>query len=105
MSYDTFIRRRAELCRRLKDAHPANSNGAVILFADFEIGRYRFRQDSSFHYFTGVTEPGAVVLLHVDGTANLYIPPFGSVREQWVNVQARLSSDDEGNCGDQDDNC
>ena len=93
MSYDAFIRRRAELCRRLKEEH---NDGVVILFADFEIERYRFRQDSSFYYFTGVTEPGAIVLLNLDGTSVLYLPPFGAVREQWVNVQARLSSDDGG---------
>jgi Xaa-Pro aminopeptidase len=33
-----------------------------------------FRQDSTFLYFTGCTQPGAAVLIH-DGSSTLYLPP------------------------------
>ena len=33
-----------------------------------------FRQDSTFLFFTGVTEPGAALLIWPDGTSTLYLP-------------------------------
>src|SRR5579862_4744768 len=58
-----FAARRAELARQVK-------SGYVILFArneEPEAGHYR--EDNDFYYFTGLQDPGAVMLL--DAAKNL----------------------------------
>lgn len=56
----------------------------IILFAHFENHKIPFRQESSFYYFTGINEPGAVLCLYKDGSEELFLPAYSDKREQWV---------------------
>lgn len=77
MNYnELYKQRRATLVERTK--------GAVMLVAAFEDARVRFYQDSTFYYYTGVNEPGAVCLIAQDGTTTLLLPQYGTNRAQWI---------------------
>lgn len=80
-----FIKRRARLLEIVKEAHPGK-DGAIVLFAGFEFERYKFRQESSFYYLTGLNEPAVVLVMHTDGKQVLYVPNFGKERHKWVKV-------------------
>ncbi len=80
--YSIYKSRREALCKKLQDQ--GHTDGVVALFADTEGERHAFRQESSFFYLTGITEPGAVLLCNLDGTDVLYIPTFQTPRSQWL---------------------
>ncbi len=65
----TFAARRAELAKRLK-------TGYAILFARNEIPESaHYREDNDFYYFTGLQDPGAVMLMDVEkGTTAIFEP-------------------------------
>lgn len=79
----TFAERRNSLIEQIKTTHNTKT-GAVLLFAGLEHDRVRFRQDSTFYYFTGIEEPGVALWLTLDGHAKLYIPNFVTPRSTWV---------------------
>lgn len=60
------------------------TQSAVLLIAAFEESRYRFLQDPTFYYYTGVNEPGAACIINPDGTSVLYIPQYATHRAQWI---------------------
>lgn len=64
--------------------------GVIVLFAGFENERIRFRQESSFYYYTGITEPGAVAVIEADGKTTLWIPHTTTKRAQWVEADIPL---------------
>jgi Xaa-Pro aminopeptidase len=78
-----FKQRRKNLVEQIKKNYPSHE-GAVLLFAGFEHEHARFRQESSFYYFTGVQEPGIALWLELDGHATLFIPNHGTTRSKWV---------------------
>lgn len=79
-----MYRERRDLLRQaILKAHP-DKTGCVVLFAGFENPRCSFVQESSFYYYTGVTEPGVVLLMREDGSTVLYVPNFGIERLKWV---------------------
>lgn len=78
-----YRQRRMNLLDLIKKQHP-DKEGAVLLFAGFEHEHARFRQESSFYYFTGIEEPGAALLLDLDGHGTLFIANHGNVRAKWV---------------------
>lgn len=82
--YGVYQERRKTLLARVKKANPAVTQGAILLFAGFEHEKYRFRQDSSFYYLTGITEPGVVVLIGFDGKTILFVPSFAQSRVAWM---------------------
>ena len=84
-SYTPFIERRNLLLKALKDAHP-DKKGLVVLFAGFEGERYRFRQESTFYYMTGLEEPACVFVMKDEGPSVLYVPQYGSSRSRWVST-------------------
>jgi Xaa-Pro aminopeptidase len=86
LDYSLFKRRREEVMNFIRQENPELKKGVVILFADFENERSVFRQESSFYYLTGITEPGAVLCLYLDGKQILYLPNYGGVRERWTKV-------------------
>lgn len=90
LDYSVFRERRDQVISFLNRENPNLSSGAIILFADFETDRYVFRQESSFYYLTGITEPGAVLLMFLDGSQFLYLPNYGGVRERWTNTKVRI---------------
>jgi len=78
-----YQQRRKNLVELIKKNYP-DKDGAILLFAGFEHEHARFRQESSFFYFTGIEEPGAALLLDMDGKATLFISNHGTVRAKWV---------------------
>jgi Xaa-Pro aminopeptidase len=78
-----FQERRQKLIDRLKDEH-VTDHGAVILFGGLEHDHLRFRQESSFYYFTGIEEPGSVLWIDFSGHTTLFIPNHGDERAKWL---------------------
>jgi Xaa-Pro aminopeptidase len=64
-----FAARRAELAKQLKTGH-------AILFARNDIPEAaHYREDNDFYYFTGLQDPGAVMLIDVEkGTTTIFEP-------------------------------
>lgn len=94
IDYGLFKERRADLVGALKDQFPDMHAGAIMLFANFEGDRIVFRQESSFYYLTGMTEPAIIILLYFDGREVVYIPQFTTRRDKWVNVQLSVGNAD-----------
>lgn len=68
--------------------------GIIAIFAGFERECTVFRQESSFYYYTGIREPGLVMVLDLrDESSTLYIPNCGAEREKWVLSPVPLSLD------------
>src|SRR6202040_1732478 len=65
----TFAARRAELAKQLK-------TGYAILFARNDIPEAaHYREDNDFYYFTGLQDPGAVMLMDLEkGTVTVFEP-------------------------------
>ena len=78
-----FKERQKKLIHDIQQAHPSSS-GLIILFAGFENHSYKFYQESSFYYLTGIEEPGVVLTLDFNGTSTLYIPRYKQARSQWM---------------------
>lgn len=87
-----FTERRARLLEKIRQVH-SGKDGAVVLFAGFEFERYKFRQESSFYYLTGLNEPAVVLVMYLDGRQVLYVPNFGKERHKWVKVVIGSESD------------
>ena len=85
-----YTLRRKDLIGMIKQEHQEVKNGAIVLIGAFENNRYRFRQESSFYYLTGITEPGAVAVIDLNGIATLYIPEHGDSRGAWVYTPVPL---------------
>ena len=58
--------------------------GVILLFAGFEQARYNFVQDSTFYYYTGISEPGVVLAFDFNNNSTLFIPDFLVKRTDWV---------------------
>jgi Xaa-Pro aminopeptidase len=84
------IARRKELVNQIKKVHP-NQDGLIVLFAAFESEGRSFRQESSFYYLTGLTEPGAVLTIDLQGNSTLYMPNCGDVRSKWMFSEVALT--------------
>jgi Xaa-Pro aminopeptidase len=83
-NYNIFQERRKELIKLVKQKH-RDSEGKIVLFANFEREGYDFRQDSTFFYFTGLHEPAAVLCIDLEAEESiLFIPNFGNERKKWV---------------------
>lgn len=78
-----YKQRRKRLVDMIKVRY-GTDQGIVVLFAGIESARYAFRQESSFYYLTGISEPGAVLWLDLEGESKVFVPLFGQKREQWV---------------------
>jgi len=72
-----FARRRAELAKQLK-------SGYLILFARVVLPEANhYREDNDFFYYTGLSDPGAVIVIDVSkGNAVLFEPEQGIRRKQ-----------------------
>ncbi len=91
--FSIYKTRRKELVQTIKEAHPQVQDGVIMLIAGFENDRVAFWQESSFYYYTGITEPGAVVMIDLQEEATLYIPNCGTVREQWMYSPVALTQE------------
>ena len=70
-----------------------NQNDTILLCAASEASNSRFVQDSTFYYFTGINEPGAVLCIEGDGTERLFVPQYNGVRAQWVSHEITVYDD------------
>jgi len=86
--------RRKELVEAIKLEFPQTSQGIVVLFAAFEQGSERFRQDKTFYYYTGINEPGTALVIDLSGKSTLYIPNCFEKRAQWMTLPVALVNRD-----------
>jgi Xaa-Pro aminopeptidase len=89
-----YASRRKELIESIKAELPGKENGMVILFAAFEHGSERFRQDKTFYYYSGVNEPGTALVIDMTGKATLYLPNCFEKRAQWMTLPPALVNRD-----------
>ena len=74
----------------------SSKSGKVLLFSEFEQERTKFVQDSSFYYFTGINEPGVVLLIDIATfKSTLLVPKFATNRADWVIQENLMDSVDE----------
>jgi Xaa-Pro aminopeptidase len=69
------------------------------LAASFENSRIPFRQDSTFYYYTGINEPGVVLLVDLDNTRTLMVPQYAGNRSSWISSQLASIVDDPDSFG------
>ena len=73
-----FAARRTELCAKLK-------TGYVLLFAKTQIpAAEHYREDNDFYYFTGLSDPGAIMFISVATGNTTIVEPQQSPREVQV---------------------
>ena len=86
-----YARRRREILERVKSKY-VNTKGAIIFFANVEVpSGCQFKQDSSFYYYTGVEEPGAVLLIYLTGETTIFLPNYAQQRAQWLPVSCNIT--------------
>jgi len=83
--YAQFAQRRRKLVAEVKDAFDNPQDGIILFFAGYEHDRYRFRQESSLYYFTGINEPAVALAIDMRGKEILYVPQSQTKRAQWVD--------------------
>src|SRR5438552_13350842 len=88
--FSIHTQRRKELLAAIKQQYPT-AKGMIILFADFELERLVFRQESSFYYLTGIKEPGVVLTIDLNGSTDLYIPNCDKERAKWMATALPLT--------------
>ena len=79
-----YSRRLKSLIEAVRKQYPQVKEGCILLAASFENSRTVFRQDSSFYYFTGITEPATILTADLDGTSTLMVPQYAGNRARWV---------------------
>lgn len=79
-----FKNRRIKLIQKIKQANP-NKSGIVLLFGALENNKNEFRQESSFYYLTGIEDPGAALIINLDGKETLYVPQYAENRAKSVS--------------------
>lgn len=89
--FSVYISRRKQLLQKIKSTHSDTKKGAIVLFGAFENERYRFMQDSTFYYFTGIEEPGAAVVIDLTGQTTLFVPEYKGGRSQWIASRIDLN--------------
>lgn len=80
--FDIFKIRRQTLINSVKKSFP-QKKGVILLFAAYE-QEVKFKQESSFYYLTGLTDPAAVVAIDLDGKTTMYMPSYGEDRDKWM---------------------
>ena len=80
-----FKNRHEKLLSIVKEKYPEIKSGAILLFGNFEQEAVKFKQESSFYYFTGINEPASALLINFDGNSTLFVPNCGPTRIHWVS--------------------
>lgn len=92
--YRVYAQRRAELLSAVQNAYPMlNKQSIIVLIGGFENERTVFRQESSFYYLTGISEPGVVLVMTMDGSTTLWYPASYEKRFQWVDMPVDIRTD------------
>lgn len=79
-----LIQRRTSLLELIAQAHP-EKNGIVLLLAPAEMEHQSFVQDSSFYYFSGISQPAMALTFALHQPTVLHMPDFADLREKWVD--------------------
>lgn len=83
INYKKFKDRRSQLIQNIKTSNPS-ATGHVLFFANLE-SKSKFRQESSFYYFTGITEPSVAISIDITtGYTRLHIPRYSEKRTSWT---------------------
>lgn len=90
---ERFKNRRANVIDQIKSLNPKVKNAAFLIVSNFETERYPFKQESSFYYLSGITEPATVMCGYFDGPEIVYIPFYSASRDQWVKTDINIKSD------------
>lgn len=92
--FSLYAARRKKLLADVAAKHGGtNKHSLIVLWAGFESERHAFRQESSFYYFTGIEEPGVVLVMTMDGKAVFYVPNCATERAQWVASAVPLTQE------------
>ena len=89
--FSVYPLRRRDLVNAIKQEYPECKTGIVVLFAAFENDEQRFRQESSFFYLTGLTDPSTVVIMDLESRATLYLPACSKDRSAWMYSELPLT--------------
>jgi len=90
--FSVYAQRRKQLIASVVTQY-SDARGAIVLFGGFEQERTAFRQESSFYYYTGLNEPGLVLVLELTGKMIVYVPNNGPIKAQWVHAAVILDVD------------
>ena len=85
--------RRNDLLKIIMDEHDVPDGSLVLLCAGFENDRAAFWQESSFFYYTGITESATLLTLDFDSKTTLLIPNCGDTREKWIYSPISLTQE------------
>lgn len=85
MKREIYKARQHELICQIASTAQLEKPGVVLLIGAFEQERYKFSQDSTFYYYTGIEEPGVLCLIEDTCRLTLYIPQYKEKREKWVS--------------------
>lgn len=96
--FSVNVLRRRDLIAEIKQEH-AGKDGVLVFFASFESDGRAFKQESSFFYYTGLTEPGLVLVVDLQGKSTLYMPNCGDSRAAWMHSEVELSQKNAVNIG------
>lgn len=88
--YRVYTQRRQQLIDHIKKNYSADK-GLIVLWSGFEHERGVFRQESSFYYLTGITEPGLLCIIDLEKTSTLYIPNYAIDRSLWIDETITLN--------------
>ncbi len=94
-----LYKKRRELLCSLLTQHYEQKWGAVFLYASYETARTLFRQSTNFYYYSGITEPGTVLMIEPSGYTRLFIPQYGQSRAQWVAGSLQADTETAIACG------
>ncbi|HBY05587.1 MAG: Xaa-Pro aminopeptidase [candidate division TM6 bacterium GW2011_GWE2_42_60] len=81
----SFKERRMLLAQRIQKP--------ILLWGAFEDPRCRFYQESSFFYFTGLSEPGLVCLIMPEGKSILFTPSYAQSRALWLGTSGEYNAE------------
>jgi Xaa-Pro aminopeptidase len=82
-NFSLFKQRRKQFIDSLRNQN-TDQHHIIMLMADFETDRHTFRQESSFYYLTGITEPAVILCIFPNGREIIYIPQFQIQRSSWT---------------------
>ncbi|MCX5923664.1 MAG: M24 family metallopeptidase [Candidatus Dependentiae bacterium] len=88
---EKFRLRSKKLLELIAQEYP-EKEGSVFLFAPFEGDCDTFLQESNFYYFSGLSEPAAVLSFDIYNGTSLYMPDFGDFRAKWVHSIDEISN-------------
>lgn len=79
-----FIQRKDSLLKKINEKNETNDKSIILFFADFEQSGLKFKQESNFHYLTGINQPACVWMSDFNGNTTLFTPNCPA-RAHWIS--------------------